>query len=207
MKRTVKKIVALLAALAMIFAFTACGEQQSQSPQQSTGSSEKPGAAAQPEPAASGAEEQPGSGTDAPEPWTPSENEPPRYTSGEGNPFKALEGMYQDEAGQRASMVVSAYEDSAAIVSVSWADSASETNDWIMYAEMDEDGGGFSYDVCIKTHISFSEDGEATEETIYEDGTGRFVIYNNHIDWIDDKEDAGRGCRFVLVDPNATGGI
>ena len=206
MKKGIKKILIFVLAAVMVLALAACSSKQEPAQTQpSGGGSQAPAGTGPAKPEGSSSAEPQGSGE--PEPWVPSENDPPRYTSDEGNPFIALEGMYQDEAGQRASMVISAYEDSAAIVSVSWADSASETNDWIMYAEMDEDGKGFSYEVCIKTHISFDEDGEATEETIYEDGTGRFVIYNNHIDWIDDKEDAGRGCRFVLVDPNATGGI
>ncbi len=206
MKKGIKKILIFVLAAAMILALAACSSKQEPAQTQpSGGGSQAPAGTGPAKPEGSSAAEPQGGGE--PEPWVPSENDPPRYTSDEGNPFIDLEGMYQDEAGQRASMVISAYEDSAAIVSVSWADSASETNDWIMYAEMDEDGGGFSYEVCIKTHISFDEDGEATEETIYEDGTGRFVIYNNHIDWIDDKEDAGKGCRFVPVDPNATGGI
>ena len=146
-------------------------------------------------------------GQEQPEPWVPEENDPPRYSVDDGNPFTAFEGLYQDEVGQRASMVLYAYEDTGAIIEVSWADSAFATTTWTMYAEMAEDGGSFTYEACEKHQLTFTEDGDMTDETLYTDGTGSFVIYNNHIDWIDDQEDAGAGVRFVLVDASATGGI
>ncbi len=206
-KKTIKAAAALLLTLALVFTFCACGAGQT--PQQEPAAQEQSGQNEAPEQSSSGKptaepEDQPAV-PDVPD--EPDEPEEPRVVADEGNPFNAIAGAYQDEVGQRASMDIYAYGDTAGMVSVSWANSASETVAWLFYCEMAEDGKSFFYSDGIKYVMNFDEDGNMTDETVYEDGTGSFVIYNNHIDWLDDKEDAGKGCRFVLVDAGATGGI
>ena len=199
-----KKIIALIVAAVLLLALAACGQGSSQAKDPAaSGPSGKPETGSSETTQTGSDEQQP----EQPEAWVPAENDEPRYTADGENPFLALEGAYQDEAGMRASMDIYAYGDDAGMVSVSWANSADETVAWTFYCEMSEDGGSFYYSDGMKDILHFDENGEMTDEPVYEDGTGSFVIYNNHIDWIDDKEDAGNGCRFVLIDSGATGGI
>ena len=73
--------------------------------------------------------------------------------------------------------------------------------DWMMTGEFDLETMSITYTECVKTEYGLDADGNITSENkIYEDGTGRFVIDDESqtITWIDDKEDAGKGSVFAF---------
>ena len=115
------------------------------------------------------------------------------------NPVMNLVGMYEDETSQRAVMVVECSGEIEADVQILWSSDAAECTTWTFTGQYFAEAGEIYYNNCVKAVSTFDENGNETEEILYEDGTGTLTIgEDNTILWKDDKEDAGVDCRFVF---------
>ena len=120
------------------------------------------------------------------------------------NPVMNVIGSY---AADRANMLVEADGDDGARFTVSWADSAFETNEWTMSGKFDEKDMSAAYDNCVRKKLVFNEKGELTsDETLYENGTGKVVFdYEaGTLTWTDDQDHAADGMVFGFVPVSAS---
>ncbi len=58
-------------------------------------------------------------------------------------------------------------------------------------------GSVLSYEDGVRTDVTYDADGEADEDQVYAEATGRFELKGGNITWKDDKEDLGNGLAFV----------
>lgn len=104
-------------------------------------------------------------------------------------------GEYTDEAGKRASAKIEAAEDGIRI-SIHWADSSSESNDWLMTCR--EQNGKFVYADCEHTRSEISESGEVTTRTDETVTSGYFTVSaEGKLAWDGAATDACAACLFV----------
>ena len=93
------------------------------------------------------------------------------------NPVMNWVGEYRCLQAERAGAFVECGEGSNAIVRITWGSSAWEQARWLIVGELDTDTLTVSYTGCIKTIVTYGEDGMITDEvTEYEDGTGTIVF-------------------------------
>lgn len=122
----------------------------------------------------------------------------PSYAQEEGqNPVMNFVGTY---AHDRAAIFVEAGEGHQAKFTVRWGNSAAETVEWNMSGEFDEETMTVEYTDCVKKNLVFGTDGKVqSEETVYENGTGRIIFSEEgslHLSWEDDQEKAAEGLDF-----------
>ena len=81
-------------------------------------------------------------------------------------------------------------------VTVSWPKDG-ETSKWVFFGSFNAEGL-LQYTGCTKTVTRTGEDGQTSEETVYEDGQGslKFDEATKHLTWKDGKEDAGKDLIF-----------
>ena len=116
-------------------------------------------------------------------------------------------GDYQDRVSQRATMSVVAYGDDTLGFSVSWSNSAFETNEWTMSGKLSEDGTRVDYTDGRMVTTSYGEPGEeAGEETtpvdvlvVFENGTGHFDLTNGVFIWVSDNDDFTANPEFERI--------
>ena len=82
-------------------------------------------------------------------------------------------------------------------VTLSWPQSDTERIKWVFFGSFNAEGE-LKYSNCVKSIERIGEDGETSEETVYEDGSGtlRFDETTEHLSWLDQKEDAASGLVF-----------
>ena len=116
---------------------------------------------------------------------------------GEGqNTVQDFAGEYQ--AG-RAHAVVETEGENEARVTIEWGDSASSLVRWVMSGEFDAAGLTVDYDDCVKTYVTYNDGGGlAGEETLYENGSGRFSFSpdGTGFTWHEDQSDRGEDVEF-----------
>ena len=107
------------------------------------------------------------------------------------NPVMNWAGEYRCPQAERARALVECGEGSNAIVRITWSGSAWEQAQWLIVGELDLDTLTVSYTDCIKTIVTYGEDGMITDEvTEYKDGTGTIVFdEGTSFTWHDDEED------------------
>ena len=118
------------------------------------------------------------------------------------NPVMNLIGGYMDKLSERASMVISCVGEDEADITITWANSASETVVWHMSGHYDIEAGLIEYEDCVKTVETYDANGNCTCETVYENGTGTlFVSEDWNILWQDDQNEEVNGvvCEFEFV--------
>ncbi len=71
-------------------------------------------------------------------------------------------------------------------VTAEWASSAAENTIWTMTISYDSHTNTYIYDDCTRRN---TDDYNETEDVIYENGKGHFLIHNNYLYWTDEKED------------------
>lgn len=102
----------------------------------------------------------------------------------------------------RAKIDIDELSDGSFFVEVTWANSASETVEW-MYPCAYDDGEKllFNFDPGVKSTVQFDETGAAVDViTEYDDGEVTFTIDGDDmLIWNDKKENAGDGMRFERV--------
>lgn len=116
------------------------------------------------------------------------------------NPVMNIIGDYADEIGQRATMSVYAGEGSTGSAIISWSNSAFETVIWEFSGEYDTETNTLAYDNCLKSTLTYDDDGNETAVLVYDNGTGKLVVNENWtIIWVDDVENAGENCLFSQI--------
>ena len=113
-----------------------------------------------------------------------------------GDPFV---GIYTEEYAHRGVIAVNSNGDSY-VVSIHWSSSAATSSEWTFT-------GSFNgrqvlyYDDCVKTNLTYSEDGSCTSEQVYTNGTGYIRIAEEGtktgLTWSDDMENAGADAFFL----------
>ena len=119
------------------------------------------------------------------------------------NPAMNWAGPYTDTNSKgRTMLLYSGSEDGTdCLVTITDTPSPDKMTDWMMTGELDTETLTITYTSCTKTEYELDADGNiVSENKIYEDGTGSFVIdeEDQTLTWIDDKEDAGKGSLFVF---------
>lgn len=114
------------------------------------------------------------------------------------NPIMNFIGPY---ACDRANILIEANGNEGAKVTAMWADDATKTTKWEMSGSFDTDKLTITYDNCIKTTITYADDGSVvTEEDNYTDGTGTITFTETsdgtELTWDDAKEHVADGMTF-----------
>lgn len=114
--------------------------------------------------------------------------------------YEALAGNWADSVSERA--VAELTPDSACgiRIEVSWADSAFDTNVWVMNAALGEEGL-LSYDDLTETHITTDDEGNEASEIIREGGSGYLSYHEEEgiLYWDGADDEALAGCAFVRI--------
>ncbi len=125
--------------------------------------------------------------------------------SGEGygddgqNPVMNFVGDYQCD---RANAHVECDGTDSAIITIRWSDSAWQHAEWIIVGPMDTAALTITYTDCLKTIVTYNDDGEIeSEDVVYDDGTGTIVFNEdgNSFIWYEDQSEYGRDMRFVRI--------
>ena len=96
------------------------------------------------------------------------------YADDGQNPVMNWVGPY---ASGRARALVEAEGDDGARITIEWSGSARELARWVMSGWFDEDTLTVEYADCVKTVVTYKDDGTLAGEAVeYEDGTGRIVF-------------------------------
>lgn len=126
------------------------------------------------------------------------------YTDDSGqNPMMNWTGPYVDTENKDFSMFVEsgAEDTSDCMITVTQETGLNQVTNWYMEGALDTETMTIEYTGCRKANGKLDKSGAViSEENVYEDGTGRFVIdeTNQSISWVDDKEDAGKDLSFTF---------
>ena len=123
--------------------------------------------------------------------------------SGEGqNPVADYAGDYQWD---RVSAHVECQGAASVIVTVRWGGSVWEQAEWVMDGPVDPATLTLSYTDCIKTVVTYNDQGDiVNEELVYDDGTGTLVFNRDgSITWHDDRSDYGMDIRLEPLNGSA----
>lgn len=119
------------------------------------------------------------------------------------NPIMNWAGGYADKNNKSRTMTIQSGSEgeSDGTITVRETTSLEKMTTWTMGVQFNEETVSMDYSSCVKKEIKLDADGKpVSEETLYEDGTGSFVINTEDqtITWTDDKENAGEGSLFVF---------
>ena len=59
--------------------------------------------------------------------------------------------------------------------------------------------GTFAYEDAVKTVATYNSDGDVSDETAYENGSGSVIKSGENLKWNDKNENAGKGLKFTYV--------
>ena len=124
------------------------------------------------------------------------------FSGGEGqNPVMNLIGDYFDSNSQRATLNIQAVgegDSTQALLTVHWANSASDGVEWELPCDFDQNSKTFSYAKGVKKEYIAAEDGTMLYTTVAENLTGAFIVLDDGtIVWHDNGDAANNGCTFV----------
>ena len=202
-----KKILCLLLAVCLLTALNACGKKQdTQTEAAVEESTEAVTEPAQDTPAETEAETPAGEA----EPVT-EEAEVPAEEDGQ-NPVMNFVGPY---ASGRAHAMVEAEGSDRAKITIEWGDSANALVRWVMSGTLDPDTLTVEYYNCVRSYVTYKEDGSVESETAeYENGTGTIIFdggssftwkgnqseqENLVFAWAFETEDAGQSASTMTV--------
>lgn len=94
-------------------------------------------------------------------------------------------GLYTDSIAGRANVSVQ-----TTGITVDWAGSAFEKAHYELPTDYDGENGRINYAHGVLKNRTYTSDGNFTEETVYEDGTGYFEITEDGLIWHDDKQES-----------------
>lgn len=109
--------------------------------------------------------------------------------------YASLAGEWQDKTSQRAVAEIAANGSENVSIKVHWSSSAIETNVWTMTAFLLDDGALY-YDDCRLTVVTTDEQGNTSEQVIYEDGVGYFVLADGDLLWLGAADENCAACVF-----------
>ena len=185
-----KKILSALIVPAMLVSFAACGStaESASASAESVQSSTVSTAAIETEAAATPAAE------------ASTEAESSVVGSEQTDYYASLAGSWQDETSQRASLDITANDDSASFL-VHWSSSASEFSQWEMTVTLSEDGLLY-YSDCTESAVTTAEDGTENTEILSTDGSGYFSLNteDGKLYWDGAADESCRSCVFVKLE-------
>ena len=113
--------------------------------------------------------------------------------------YIALAGEYQDEVSQRASATVIANTESGNVnITVMWSGSATTAAEWTMNAT--KEGNKLVYTDCKYSELVYSDDSDAEETVVYENGSGSFEISGDgKLLWTGASDEQCTSCVFVPI--------
>ena len=114
------------------------------------------------------------------------------------NPVMNFIGEYQCDRAH-ATVECMAYED--AMISIEWANSASEMTNWVITGRLDTETMTVAYDGCGRTLFVYDDQGEVTsDESEYEEIPGTIVFHNDGtFTWHRDLPEGGEDLVFKWV--------
>lgn len=81
--------------------------------------------------------------------------------------------------------------------SVTWGNSAAETEEWTMSGTFDPDTMRVNYSNCVHKTVVFDENGGSQEEVKYSQGSGRIQYVNeNSLTWFDEQDNVAQAMTF-----------
>ena len=171
MKRTVKIMIALLAIAAMLLSFAACAEKKDGETTETQVETE----------ADTTAEGETEADTTA-EGETEAED-----TNAEGRALADFAGTY---ASGRCTVKIEAENETDALVTVTWGNTAAEVEEFTMHGSYNPDVFRLTYSDSEKKVVTYGENGEVVEEKVeYSNGVGRFQFNNDGtMRWEDEQE-------------------
>ena len=108
-------------------------------------------------------------------------------------------GVYGSD---RCTITTEAIDDSTMKISVHWASSAAEADEWEMSGMFDPDTMRVNYSDCTHKRVVYAEDGTSTETLLYENGYGRIqFVDQNTLIWQDEQDNAASGMEFTNLPP------
>ncbi len=82
--------------------------------------------------------------------------------------------------------------------SVTWGNSAAETEEWTMSGTFDPDTMRVNYSNCLHKTVVFDENGGSQEEIKYSQGMGRIQYVNeNSLTWFDEQDNVAAAMTFT----------
>ena len=168
MKRTVKIMIALLAIAAMLLSFAACAEKKDGETTETQVETEADTTA---------------EGETKTEADTTAEGE----TEAEGRALADFAGTY---VSGRCTVKIEAENETDALVTVTWGNTAAETDQFTMHGSYNPDVFRLTYSDSEKKVVTYGENGEVVEEKVeYSNGVGRFQFNNDGtMRWEDEQE-------------------
>lgn len=104
-------------------------------------------------------------------------------------------GTYVEIVAGKGIIIVNKFSDVYSVV-ISWSDSAFETYEWSFTGTFNPDGV-LEYKDCLKKDITYENEEEATVSKVYENGTGRLRLTDDGLIWEDDIEHVADDANFV----------
>ena len=181
MKRTVKIMIALLAIAAMLLSFAACAEKKDGETTETQVETEADTTAEGETEADTTAEGETEADTTA-EGETEAED-----ANAEGRALADFAGTY---ASGRCTVKIEAENETDALVTVTWGNTAAEVEEFTMHGSYNPDVFRLTYSDSEKKVVTYGENGEVVEEKVeYSNGVGRFQFNNDGtMRWEDEQE-------------------
>lgn len=109
-----------------------------------------------------------------------------------------LIGKWGEKFVGRCGITIEKDENDIYHISIHWASSAFESNNWTMTAVPTGNGSEIRYEDCEKKVITFTSETESTETIVYQNGTGTFgLLSTNELQWNDEVEHAADDLVFI----------
>lgn len=106
----------------------------------------------------------------------------------------ALAGNWEDSWSQRAHMQISP-SGSEYYCEIRWGSSWNETEAWRFHIQ-DDGSGEYRFDDCMRVTLLAKDDGSEEEIIHYRFGTGKLLLQDGRLKWVDDHDHAGDECVF-----------
>ena len=105
-------------------------------------------------------------------------------------------GDWADYVGQRCFLTVSSSSSGTYTIYLHWSSGASYNTEWSAVGTYDAANDCINYTSCKSWNTITDDDGHATEDINYTDGTGKLYFSGSDLCWQDNKENTGSRCRF-----------
>ena len=105
-------------------------------------------------------------------------------------------GDWADYVGQRCFLTVSSSSSGTYTIYLHWSSGASYNTEWSAVGTYNAANDCINYTSCKSWNTITDDDGHATEDINYTDGTGKLYFSGSDLCWQDNKENTGSRCRF-----------
>ena len=116
------------------------------------------------------------------------------------NPVMNYIGEYADKTSERAMLSIQCVAGDKGLLTLHWANSASDGVEWVFTCDFDPEKGLFTYTEGVRKEYTADEDGNISYGDIKQDLKGTFTIHaDDTITWEPEGEDADNGCVFEFM--------